>query len=164
MSFFDQDMNYLREGTEGFELAIRFFLVFSRFDYALKRAEFTKDNSADACWDKFCSKYRKEFSLMYSTDNVLTGSYLLEQPPKKQILVDNQLGWRLTQPSVHVMDNLSVYTRRVRNNLFHGEKFRMILESNSGRNIQLVEGSLAVIEVFLQLDGNVNRYFYEGLR
>jgi len=164
MNLFNQEFRNLQEQTEGFDLAIRFFLAFSRFEYALKRAGYTNPERADADWDKFCSKYKDSFSLDQPPGNLINGSYLLEEPPQKQILVDNQLDWSNTnEQKEQIIFTLSRYARRVRNNLFHGEKFRMILKNNSRRNVQLVQASLDVVSVFLELDESVKDYFYRGI-
>ncbi|MHA1280706.1 MAG: hypothetical protein ACTSQ8_26445 [Candidatus Helarchaeota archaeon] len=164
MSTFLDEYNCIKKQTENLDLPIIFFLMFSRFEYALKRAGFTYDKSADANWYKFCSKYKDVFSLDKPPGKLIQGSYLLEDPPKKQILVGKIIRWKITEaPKEPVIFTFSRYARRVRNNLFHGEKFQMILENNSERNIKLVQSSLDVIRVFLDIDGDVRDFFYRGL-
>ena len=50
--------------------------------------------------------------------------FLFKSPPKKQIISDGKIEWSDANPNQPLKaDNLLIYVRRVRNNLFHGGKF-----------------------------------------
>ena len=50
--------------------------------------------------------------------------FVLDQPPKKQVICNGAIQWSGAVPNQRLKaDNLLVYVRRVRNNLFHGGKF-----------------------------------------
>lgn len=50
--------------------------------------------------------------------------YILDHPPKKQIIADGVLTWSVSAPDTDLRsDRVLIYVRRVRNNLFHGGKF-----------------------------------------
>ncbi|TIO48901.1 MAG: hypothetical protein E5X80_26110 [Mesorhizobium sp.] len=50
--------------------------------------------------------------------------FILERPPRKQIIANGVLTWSDSVPDTDLLsDRLLIYVRRVRNNLFHGGKF-----------------------------------------
>jgi hypothetical protein len=54
----------------------------------------------------------------------LFGLNILENPPKKQVVASDGLGWRESPPTgLPEAEKILLYVRRVRNNLFHGGKF-----------------------------------------
>ena len=51
-------------------------------------------------------------------------TYILEHPPKKQMIANGLLEWDPAEPDTDLCSDLAlIYVRRVRNNLFHGGKF-----------------------------------------
>src|SRR3712207_6356752 len=68
-------------------LITEFFFVFSRFEYALKRAGFVRPDrrNAEADWDAFGDSVEQQYA--FDEDGELTTSvnYLLSDPPKRQI-------------------------------------------------------------------------------
>src|SRR5438132_4685875 len=78
------------------ELVLEFVLVFSRFEYSLKRQGFLTKNQkyAEADWDSFAVSGRGGFSELSWMDFKGARSALLSRPPKKQIVFpDGKLGW-----------------------------------------------------------------------
>ena len=77
------------------DLVFRFFLTFSRFEYALKRAGFITGSGSDIKpgWDKFSAKHRSAFNPSSSTELQQAVDYFSEHPPRKQILNDGCLDW-----------------------------------------------------------------------
>src|SRR2546426_9475946 len=67
------------------DLVFRFFLTFSRFEYALKRAGFITASGTDIKpgWDKFSSKHRPAFNPSCSTELQQAEDYFSEHPPRK---------------------------------------------------------------------------------
>ncbi|RWJ32112.1 MAG: hypothetical protein E5X40_05115 [Mesorhizobium sp.] len=50
--------------------------------------------------------------------------FILDHPPKKQIIANGVLTWSNSAPDTDLLsDRVLIYVRRVRNNLFHGGKF-----------------------------------------
>ena len=109
-----------------------FFVLFARFEYAMKVAGIrqpSKSGSVEADWGKLAEDVGSE--LFSSSDAKLKQAccYILKHPPKRQDLDGEHLVWS-NVPADQGNDarDLFIYVRRVRNNLFHGGKFR-------GRNL-----------------------------
>lgn len=109
------------------ELSIDLFRIFARFEYCLKAIGFHEDRrDAVADWRKF-AKTEQIADLFNQRHEGAMGdaiSYILENPPKKQVINDGQLAWAAVEPQTDMQsDRILIYVRRVRNNLFHGGKF-----------------------------------------
>ncbi len=135
------------------DLLLEFFLVFSRFEYAMKAAGWTREiREALPDWDRLANAAQDEAPGL--TDALLdAGSYLLQEPPKKQVRrPSGELAWSLVDCDAdhRPIACLILSVRRVRNNLFHGGKFER-LRDLSERNGFLVEGSLRVLQELLEL-------------
>jgi hypothetical protein len=149
------------------DLVITFFVVFSRFEYALKASGCVNgnENEAKANWDSFASSIRKQFQLDRTPDLQEAINYLHQFPPRKQVVrQSNRLGWsdpRSNDKPPTIFDLLG-YIRTIRNNLFHGAKFQEILhESNQNdRNRHLLQSALIVLEECLQISTNVQQAFF----
>lgn len=100
-----------------------FFIVFSRFEFALKRGGFLAGNvgeTATANWDVFGKKLGPKFYEMIKFHP--QASVFFTGPPKKLfVLDDGQADFKHLED---VINNKTLFDalKRVRNNLFHGEK------------------------------------------
>src|SRR6266496_5519848 len=121
--------------------AITFFLFFARFEYALKRAGFVRDpEQPKADWDEYA---RRQSDLLDKNTEVQfrdAVAYLKKSPPKKQVISQHgELGWsddRFSGPLD--LSRVFILVRRVRNNLFHGEKFPIDPEGEFSRDRKLL--------------------------
>jgi hypothetical protein len=105
-------------------LAVQFFKTFARFEYALKAAGYHKgDGNAKPDWDRFAQSIDSCFEQPLSDALAAAVKFLIETPPKRQVLVDGKLEWEEAREEGPDSRKLSIYIRRVRNNLFHGGKF-----------------------------------------
>lgn len=143
------------------ELVFRFFTIFSLFEYALKKTGFVVGNREDAQpdWDKFAATIHGLYDRDSSKEYIEARDYLLKHPPKKQVVVGREVVFRncpANRGDPETM-KLSVYIRRVRNNLFHGGKFRY----ERPRDTKLIESSLTVLEVWVQCNEDVRRALEE---
>ena len=126
--------------------ATKFFRVFSRAEYALKASGFHKgDGNAEANWDTFA----KEVSGLIDTpsnQHLATAiDFILNSPPKKQVIVNGVIDWNDAKPTnTSSSQNLFVYIRRVRNNLFHGGKFNGHWFSPE-RSMELISSSITIL-------------------
>lgn len=82
------------------ELALEFFITFSRFEYALKQAGFVKADGTN--WDAFGAKLTK-----FDTAAVLERcAYMRAKPPKKQILdKDGKSEWEQPKRDKSAIEN-----------------------------------------------------------
>src|SRR6266699_1578234 len=136
------------------ELLLEFFLVFSRLEYAMKAAGWIKTDggTAEPDWPRLIDELQHEDEAVTAALPA-AGQYLLEAPPKKQIRnAAGVLDWSEVRcdDQHRRLSCLLWSVKRVRNNLFHGGKFEL-LPDLSDRNRRLVEGSLKVIEVLLDV-------------
>ncbi len=155
------------------ELLLRFFLTFSRFEFALKNSPFFRPNPAPAgeCpdahpdWDAFGKSIHSAFR---SDDNPRLRDacdYLLRlNPPWREAVVGAQVVWDTTPPPPELPEvhRILLSVRRVRNNLFHGAKFSAIPVGDAGRNATLLQYSLVVLEECLRLSEEVRTVYGEA--
>jgi hypothetical protein len=149
------------------ELVSKFFIVFSRFEYALKRAGYVNgdENRVFANWDKFASGLSNKFDSALRLELAEAIQYLQSHPPKKQIVAKNELGWKETDLNLNEPQLIWLLRviRVIRNNLFHGGKFPMRPVSDPSRDIQLIKSSLVILEACLDLEPKVQSYFLDKL-
>jgi hypothetical protein len=153
--------------VEDKDLIFRFFAVFSRFEYALKRRGFLKkQEQAEADWDSYANQLRGQFATVKAPVFKTAWGYLTSEPPKKQIVNWNSLGWKATVRgnSESIESYLLRLVRTVRNNLFHGGKYPYPVGpmSDAGRDRRLIESALVVLEECLRLSPNVRQAFEEA--
>lgn len=106
-------------------LASDMFRTFARFEYALKAAGFHNgDGNAEPDWRRFAESVALLFDNPADANLQEAVRYILDHPPKKQIVRNGALDWSNAAPNTDLLsDRVLVYVRRVRNNLFHGGKF-----------------------------------------
>jgi hypothetical protein len=138
------------------ELVFRFFTVFSLFEYALKQSGFrTTTGDAQANWDAFARSIQDVFDPNSSSELKEAVDYLLYCPPMKQVIEKGQMVFRRRDPNQNSSDTekLAIYIRRVRNNLFHGGKFRY----ERPRDLELIQHAMVILESWAQLDKDIKQ-------
>jgi hypothetical protein len=146
------------------DLTVEFIGVFARFEYALKRAGYVEgdDKRVGAAWDRFA---RDLTALGPDILAPIVGCcpYLLNHPPKKQVLEDGQLAWEVRGPAGGpAIEEILLSVRTVRNNVFHGGKFPEGAVAEPLRDEHLIRDCLAVLHSLLSSPGLPNavaRYF-----
>lgn len=142
-------------------LVFEFFFVFSRFEHALLHCGyFEKDASPD--WDRFAKEHDGAFSPDSSEQLQEAVQYYENSPPKKQVVESGQLTVRDSIPqNQERLVRLVILVRRARNNLFHGEKFRGLLDGfDPQRDIKLLEYGLTILYHCFTLAHDVRDMFY----
>lgn len=173
------EITRLRQNQHETELQCLFFFFFSQFEYAMKKSVYlkpksvteqgvVKDDTAEADWAKLAKSQAvtdlvtnavgEQGSNQCLKEAIL---YLRDTPPKKQIVsTSGSLDWRdVTQPELLPL-RLTLYVRRVRNNLFHGGKAKNAGESIE-RNKKLLEHALIVLYEFSKCDQSLNRVIWQ---
>ena len=140
------------------DLVLKFFTMFSLFEYALKNAGFCyerRGGEAQADWEGFAHKIHGQFNPTASAEIHTAVDYMLNNPVKKQVTDQNALVFikRFRPPGMNDTVWLSVLIRGVRNNLFHGAKFRY----ERPRDAERIEHSLVILEAWAQLHPDVER-------
>jgi hypothetical protein len=142
------------------DLACEFLCTFARFEYSLKARGFTRgdEKSAEANWDLFGRTIDAGFNPQQHKELAIAVGYLLGEPPKKQVLTDNQIEWKDVPPDVNLpcAERVLLMVRRVRNNLFHGGKFLQGENPGGDRDRLLVEYSLLVLRACIPLHEGVS--------
>ncbi|WP_040726167.1 hypothetical protein [Thiomicrorhabdus sp. Kp2] len=129
------------------KLAFEFFKIFARAEYSLKASGFNRgDGNAEADWSAFSKQVK---SLIQNPNNQQLQAaidFVISQPPKKQVIVNGKIEWSDSNPTFpDKAENLLVYIRRVRNNLFHGGKFNGHWFEPE-RSEQLISKSLIILK------------------
>ncbi|ANP57494.1 hypothetical protein JEZ51_18420 [Pseudomonas aeruginosa] len=146
--------------------AIDFFVVFSRFECALKRSgkyAIGNEDRVDPNWDGFARDLGPAFLKRVIEQGI--APVLVNRPPKKQVkLADGALGWK-DIGSVKNTADLFLAIRRARNNLVHGAKYRdggtgqIDFVEGSERDDELLNQSLAVLELALGERPEIHGFF-----
>ncbi len=140
------------------ELIFSFFVIFSRFEYALKCAGFVRDvgRGAEVDWEAYEKSITGKFSAIKNSFKGLTND-----PPRKQILGKTGLEWGIIKKNEtkSYESYLLLLVKAVRNNLFHGGKYPFVNIDEPSRNIELLKGSIEVINSCLRVSPNVKTLF-----
>ncbi|WP_413715853.1 hypothetical protein IBZ12_10480 [Serratia ureilytica] len=121
------------------EKVVRLFSLFSRFEHALKCGGFAKSNNRmghiEPDWEHFCTHMAGAFNNSDSQRLNVSVQYLMNNPPKKQKLDHS---WEDVQDPTWCTDASSKAiwrAKNVRNNLFHGGKYRHVSKERDERLI-----------------------------
>ena len=154
-------------------IVARFFVDFSRFEFALKRAGYFKPRSEsnDAAvvdWKGFAKRSHSDSFERLLQDEANSSlrqavEFMRCDPPRKLVLTgeegSRQLCWKEPgRAGGTPLYELLVSVCRVRNNLFHGEKPEILIDG-SHRDRELIEKSLEIIATCVSLDDEVKRAF-----
>jgi len=146
---------------------LNFFLLFARFEYALKQAGFLKKKRrAEPNWHSFSDGINVYLPSRKNNYNEFRNAidYLNSCPPKIQIVKERNrtkvLDWECSKPQGNEARVLTEYIKRVRNNLFHGGK----IPFNAERDIPLINHATTVLKHMLELESasKVKKCYYEG--
>ena len=144
------------------ELICSFLAKFSRMEYALKETRQYLNNNATPNWDKFANNIDHNFTEIVNRDEELKNAvnYLKQYPPKKQSVEDGNLVFIETDfdPTQKETQQILMFVRRVRNNLFHGGKYRNN-NINGNRDEDLIKYSLLILDKCKSLDEEVEMYY-----
>lgn len=147
------------------ELVTGFSIMFSRLEYCLKRmAEYALDkgNGVEVNWDKFAADHQASFNPKRTPALEKAVEYLSRQPPLKQVLNNGVLDWKCTEKqNVPLFQELVLSVRRVRNNLLHGGKFQSMAVEDPGRDKNLLESCVTILQECLFLNRQVEQLFLE---
>ena len=144
---------------------LKFFVNFSRFEYALKRAGFVTSgeyHSAKANWRGFAEKVSVGLGDVTEEEFKNAKSYLIKHPPRRQVFRDHSIRWEANGRWNKESEGqyLLRLVRDVRNNLFHGGKYdNESVDDQSLRNSELLSASLTILDWCLKLEDRVKFYF-----
>jgi len=148
----------------------KFFTSFSRLEYALKRAGHVKsrgrNGAAEPNWTEFAERVQDKFEgMMHSPEHPQLAQaveFIRNVPPRKLVLIEEdgikRLYWKVSPPTGANLDELLTLVKRIRNNLFHGEKPETLVGGNR-RGAELITAAQEIIDTCISLDRTVHRYF-----
>ena len=161
--------NLIRPIAGDSKVVLEFFVNFSRFEYALKRAGFVegdRNENAFPDWGKFASSLNGQFASATQPAFTKAKSSLLKDPPNKQMFRKSHMLWGKNSKRSKESDEEYVLrlVRDVRNNLFHGGKYPVPLGpiTDPARNSELLRACLTILDKCLQLDADVKHCFEES--
>jgi hypothetical protein len=146
--------------------ATTFFMVFSRFEYALKFAGYRyPGRRAKPSWDDFATAIADPFDAALAPEKtVFLGAvaYLTDRPPNQQVQEHGQLSWapfeRRDQDDARAVHHVLDAVQQVRNNLFHGGKY---FDSQAQRDEALIGASIAVLKTCVDMDAGVHAAYFD---
>jgi len=128
------------------DLIYEFFAVFSRFEYALKNGGYLsvwtvstrsgeKKENHGPDWRKFARHTERDYQRAIcnsQSESYQATAYILDQPPKLEVVIQTadgnkspEVDFRESPPRIGSdWSNIIEYANRVRNNLFHGGKYK----------------------------------------
>ena len=147
------------------DLTTGFTILFSRFEYALKRTRryaVGNKKGVKPDWDEFARDHAADFNSERTPALKAAVQYLKAKPPRKQIMKGGSLAWKhVPTENTPLLKQVLDAVRRVRNNLFHGGKFAYDgLVEDPGRDSRLLKSCTTVLEECISLDQEVHDYFY----
>ena len=141
-----------------YPLHLEFFEIFSRLENLVKRKGYFKkrNNSGDIQieWNKFADHIEPIFDNFKNKRKELNEAvdYIIKYPPKKLVVKHFCLCWKDTPASQgSSVRNLIVYLRRIRNNLFHGEKTLIGGEITDDRDVILLKYGVEILRTIYEM-------------
>lgn len=149
------------------DLLLKFFLNFSRFEFALKTSGFRRSGRREGVepdWDDFINSIAKVFDKNHSKELQKACDYILDNPPKRQVLSSHGIDWEDNNPP-NSGDNTEFLIRmvkQIRNNLFHGGKHDSDSAKNSERKIILLNSALTILDYCLSLNSDLYFNYHDA--
>lgn len=140
-----------------------FFILYSRFEYALKRSGYLQTHKTNL----FIDLDRASNELASNCDSQIkklreTELKIFNAPPKKQINVDNTFEWADSDTSSMSETRRALHlASSVRNNLFHGGKWPHNPSYDLARDKQLIEDATKIIETIIDADKDLKQKFFD---
>ena len=137
--------------------AVKFFLVFSRFEYALKKAGFFIWDGKGKLfpdWKQFCDSING----CCTDDNEYNKcvEYIVRNPPRKQIVSNGgKLDWRSVQGNGNEPRIIIEHIKRIRNNLFHGGKGA----PQNHRDNELLRAATCILLIWLEENDDIKEAY-----
>lgn len=153
-------------------LVLRFFVTFSRFEFAMKRCGCFKehpkkgtDRRAEPDWDALAERESIKNQLLASPSEVVLKAceYLLKYPPQSEMVRCKQLKFVATTRNSNESEVRYVLrlVQKVRNNLFHGGKFPNGPIPDAIRNDVLLKSCIDILYRCLILDDEISACFHQ---
>ena len=141
-----------------------FLINFSRFEYAVKAAGYSRNKGgyAEPDWDCYCASIATNF---WSNPQPALGphlNYIRRTPPKKLVkLASGGLKWKARAPDPAWTEPRIILhlAQGVGNNVVHGSKFTARESPEHNRNAKLMAAATAILAAFLSNSDRVREVF-----
>lgn len=145
------------------QACIEFFVLFSRFEYSLKRWGCSDKHSSElkVNWDDAAKK------LSSKCDNLVREIRkkdweIFTSPPKKQVRSGDDFKWiQINTDNMGETRKALCYLCNVRNNLFHGGKWPEEPVIDSARNRKLIGDAIQLVQMFVNSDDTLKAVYSE---
>lgn len=141
-----------------------FFLLFARFEFALKVGGFAVAGryGAEVNWKSFSEAGADSVFQEQAKDIQVAVAYLEGMPPKQETYFNGSFGWkaRTAPTSYSRMRALLFYMQGARNNLIHGAKFLEKESQDPDRARKLLEAAEVLITYFVLRNHPVSEAFH----
>lgn len=136
-------------------LTLKFFAMFSRFEFALKVAGFRQNGSEEvkASWRKFADEISVKFDASVLPNIQRSFDYITSHPPRVLFIQNGKLDWE-DDPLEDGLSNARQaldLIQRIRNNFFHGGKFVPDLVAPPERDRHLLENALVILTACIKI-------------
>jgi hypothetical protein len=129
------------------DLACKFFREYALCEYCLKANGFLNSQSglAKPDWMKFAKEVAKDICNPQSNELKEAIKYLLDDPPKEQVVRNGQLDWgKLELKDKTDTEKIMLSLSQIRHNLFHGGKFGLSVDRE--RTEKLLRHGLVILQ------------------
>jgi hypothetical protein len=127
------------------KITVTFFATFARFEFALMRCNYLRTtprgNFAEPDWDKLADDLGEPFFTAVEVSG--KAATLINDPPKRLIVQDHEATFGPRPEPVGNALGLFRAARRVRNNLFHGNK---MFAADRDRDVALMSEVLWLLD------------------
>lgn len=152
---------------EGRILIHEFFIIFSRFEYALKACNYISGNDRiRPNWDKYVGTISDKFKP--DKNEILSEAvkYIIENPPKVQAINDQTIIWnnRNSDDNTPLVNRLRLHISDIRNNLFHGGKFNGTFSPENSRDFKLLKSCVIILNDWLEISPDIRNQFSKPIQ
>lgn len=149
------------------ELLLEFFKTFAKFEFALKASPFRceRGGGVEPDWESFIDSIADVFNKNANHEIKEACDYILNDPPKRQVLKNNKIVWVKPNCPQNTRDKnkfLLKMVKQIRNNLFHGGKHDSEFPNNSERKTILLKSGLTILSYCLSLNDQLDYYFKDA--
>jgi hypothetical protein len=143
------------------KLTADFFFCFARFEYAIKICGYhNQSGDIKPDWTRFAEHMKPIFENPKSDSLSKAIQYYVDYPPKKQTVTDGDIQWKDSPINTGTTaSKMMIYIRRVRNNLFHGGKFKGSYLADPERSEDLMRYALTMLDACLSNDDDLTQAY-----
>jgi hypothetical protein len=145
---------------------LRFVGMFSRCECALKESGMfmARDKIIVPDWSRLTAELDSGFDAGRTQELSAACAYLLNRPPRKQIIKGGRIQWVdfTPDPAATALKNIIEAVKVTRNNLMHGGKWHSGPLDEPGRDGALLRAGIVILEESVRLSEACSRKFHDA--